>query len=413
MLQIGLLGIGTVGSGVYEIINGTRGVPLKENSLLHIKKVLIQEIDRQRGLSVPEEMLTYDFDDICLDPDISLVVCVTGSRDAEYNFIKRSIIAGKHVVTANKEIMAQHLDELLALARENNVKLMFEASVGGGIPIIHSIVNLIKINQITEIQGILNGTTNYILTKMADENRDFGDVLEDAQELGYAEADPSADVDGFDVMRKISILASLCFGCIVGQDDVHQRGVGNITLDDISMASYFGYNIKYIAKAVLTNGQYTCSVTPVLLGKESVIANVNAEYNIIIVKGDIIGDLCFIGRGAGKDATANSIVSDILKIAGGDTSYENLKFTSGATSKGLAGINNQYYIRIKIDNYDQLDKSMDYVSAVVQKNKIIYESGNVYLITELLRSIDMNNLSANLKKTCTDVFYARIDKDLL
>ena len=412
MIEIGLLGLGTVGLGVYEIINLKRGIPLQDKDL-HIKKILVKNLDKKRPVVPEPGMLTDTFEDIISDDEISIVVCVTGGLDPELSNIRRSLEAGKHVVTANKEIIAEHIDELIHLAQENGVNILFEASVGGGIPIINSIVETLKINRITKIQGILNGTTNFILTKIADEKRSFADILSEAQSLGLAEADPSADVDGYDVMRKISILASMSFRTLVKQEEVHLRGIGNITLDDIMMADYFGYKAKFLGQALLENSQYSVSVTPVLISKNSVIANVDAEYNIVLIEGDIIGELCFMGKGAGKDATANSVVSDILKITAGDINYSHIRFDDNLVSYGLTGIMNEYYIRVNILNYSEFEKTINLISSTVKKDRLIYQDGKIYFITEMLNAADMKILFNDLQKVSDNVFYARLENNLL
>ncbi|MDR2519686.1 MAG: homoserine dehydrogenase [Eubacteriaceae bacterium] len=412
MSEIGLLGLGTVGSGVYEIINLKRGTQLKNESL-HVKRVLVRDMQKKRSYNLPTGMITDSFEDILSDPEISIVVCVMGGLEPEFTYIKQALSSGKHVVTANKEVMALHINELLDIAQEHGAHLLYEASVGGGIPVIDSIVELLKINRITRIHGILNGTTNFILTKIAKEKREFSDVLREAQSLGFAEADPSADVDGFDVMRKISILASLCFHTVVQQHSVHQRGIGNITLEDILMADFFGYTIKYIGKAVMQGDRYSVSVTPVLLRKDSVIANVNAEYNIVVVEGDIIGELCFIGKGAGKDATANAVVSDILKIKNGEIHRQHIDFHSGALSYGIEGLSNRYFVRVSIGNYDEFSAAVDLISASVEKDRLIYQGGMLFFTTEAMKSTDMKLLSTRLDSVACDIFYARLDHSLM
>jgi len=412
MTEIGLLGMGTVGSGVYEIIN-LRHSGLLENAPLHIKRILVRDRFKDRKVALEEGLLTEDIEEILADPEISIVVCVMGGLEPEYTYIRRALESGKHVVTANKEVMALHIRELLDIARQNGVRILFEASVGGGIPIIDSVAELLKINRISSVMGILNGTTNYILTKLTKEKRDFPDVLKEAQQLGFAEADPSADIDGFDVMRKISILASICFHTVVDEKDVHQRGIGNITLNDILMADYFGYAIKYIGKATLKDSQYSISVTPVLISKDSVIANVNAEYNVIIVEGDIIGQLCFIGKGAGKDATANSVVSDILKITSGKITNDQITFQGNVSSNGTMGILNEYYIRVSFKTYDSFSQALDLISQHIRKDRMIYQDGMLFIITERILSNEMQSLSHQLKEVADDVFYARLDSSLL
>lgn len=413
MAEIGLLGFGTVGQGVYEIINLKRGVQVSESDKFHIKKILVRDKSRKRNLDIPDDMLTVSFEDIINDGGISIVVCVMGGEEPEYSYIKQALSAKKHVVTANKEVIASHIDELLSLAKQNGVHILFEASVGGGIPIISSLTESLKINKITKITGILNGTTNFILTKLVNERRSFADILAEAQKLGFAEADPSADIDGYDILRKISILGSIAFKTKIKENNVHLRGIGNITLDDVVMASSFGYKIKYIGQALLDGARYSVSVTPVMIHTNSVVANVDAEYNVVLIKGNIIGELCFIGRGAGKDATANAVVSDIIKIYHSDVDYSHISFDSDVDSYGLEGITNEYYIRANAADYKEFSRIINSIGETVKKNKITYKNNKLYFITERIFASDMKNLYNHLKKISSDVFYARLDNDLL
>ncbi len=412
MIHLGLLGLGTVGQGIYEIICSKKEDFFNENNI-SIKKILEKDTSKQQKFGIDPDVMTDNIDEILSDNDISIILSVLGGFEPEYSFIKRALKSGKHVITANKEIISKHADELLALAKENNVMLLFEASVGGGIPIIGSLIEICKINKVSQIQGILNGTTNYILTKMAKENRDFEDVLKEAQQKGFAEADPTADIKGFDILRKITILASIAFKTVIQEKDVHIRGIHNITLQDIQMAEHYGYKIKYIAQAILKDGKYSISVTPALLKKNSVISNVNEEYNIILVNGNIIGELCFMGKGAGKDATANAMVSDMLKIINGDNAYEHIQFGGNAESGGLEGVINEYYIRISTADYKEFSKTVNLIADSVNKNKIIYSRGKLFVLTENISAIEMQKLNHNLLKVSSDVFYARLENNLL
>lgn len=415
MNEIALLGFGTVGVGVYEIINlGREANSHRGEGGVHVKRVLVRNLGKKRAVSVGEDVtLTDNFEDILNDEQIKIVVSAMGGMEPEYSYIKAALRSGRHVVTSNKEVVCEHLEELMDLAHEHNVNILFEGSVGGGIPIISSMLELLKINRITRIQGILNGTTNYILTKMSQEKRDFHDVLADAQALGFAEADPTADIEGYDVMRKICILASLAFSVQISPGDVHRRGISNITLEDINMADSMGYSFKYLAKASLDQDKYSLSVTPVLLPKNSVISNVNSEFNVILVDGDVIGQLCFMGKGAGKNATANAVVSDVLKILAGNCGYEHVSFDSDAVSYGLFGIKNEYYIRASVNGYKQFARTINLVADTVKKNSLVYSDGKVYFITEELNSSDMLHLYESLRKVSDDVFYARLEKNTL
>lgn len=412
MIKLGLLGLGTVGQGVYEIIHAQKSDYFIEGSV-SVKKVLVRNLSLNRDINIEKTSITDQFNDILNDDEITTVISVMGGYEPEYTYIKQALEHGKNVVTANKAVMAAHMNELLKLANEHNVSLLFEASVGGGIPIINSLSEMIKINRIDEILGILNGTTNFILSKMASEQADFSEILKQAQDQGFAEADPTADIEGYDVLRKIIILASMAFKTMIPEENVHLRGISNVTLNDIKMAEYYGYHIKYMGKAVLTDEGYTLSVTPVLINKNSVISNVNEEYNIVLVNGNIIGELCFMGKGAGKDATANAVVSDLLKILHDDVDYSHLKFDNTVSSKGLKGITNEYYIRITSENYQQFAKVINLISDVIKQNKIIYSKGDLYILTEAIPSERMLKLQTDLKKITKDVFYARLEKKIL
>ena len=412
MFKLALLGLGTVGAGVYEIINNKKG-NFFMNSDVRIDKILVRDKTKKRNVSVDETLLTDNFEDILNSEEVKIVISVMGGLEPELTYIKRSLSAGKNVVTANKEIIAKHIDELMALAKENGVNILFEASVGGGIPIINSLLETIKINKISKIQGILNGTTNYILTKIQKEKMDFDKVLKIAQDIGFAEADPTADVEGFDVLRKISILASLSFKTVVREEDVHRRGISNVTLSDILMAKEYGYIVKYLGQALLENDGYSVSVTPVLIKKASVISNVNEEYNIVLINGNIIGELCFMGKGAGKDATANAVVSDIINIINGDVNYSHVNFDADVHSSGLEGIRNRYYIRASVENYEEFSDTLDLVMDTVKKSSLKYAQDKVFFITEELNSIDMKALYEKLQKASKNVFYARLEDNLL
>ncbi|MBR6801610.1 MAG: homoserine dehydrogenase [Eubacteriaceae bacterium] len=414
MKQIALLGFGTVGLGVYEIINQHRGLYFAgKETPAAIKWILVRDKNKRRAVNPTDCVLTDDFEDIINDDSVDIIISAMGGMEPEYTYIKKSLERGKHVVTANKEVICAHIAELTDLANKNNVKLYYEGAVGGGIPIISSIVETLKINKITKIQGILNGTTNFILTKMTKEMRDFDEVLKVAQDLGFAEADPTADIEGYDVMRKICILASLAFHTHAKTEDVHLRGISNITLDDVKMADTMGYDFKYIGQALLKDDKYSISVTPVLLPKDSVMCNVNQEYNVILLYGDIIGELCFMGKGAGKDATANAVVSDTIKALNEEDSGNHINFAETANSYGLSGIKNEYYIRASVKNYDQFEKVIDLASGAIKKNNLTYTNSKVFFTTELIRSSDMLSLYEQLRECADDVFYARMEHSLL
>ncbi len=314
-LKVGLLGLGTVGTGVAQILSDAVGrSPLLQQLTLH--KVGVRNLDKPRSIDLPQECFTTDLDSIVSDPDIDVVVEVIGGLEPARTHILKAIANGKHIVTANKAVIARHGAEIFDAAQAAGVYVLIEAAVGGGIPIIQPLKNSLGGDRLNAITGIVNGTTNYILTRMAQEGADFEDVLADAQRLGYAEADPTADVDGFDAADKLSILASLAFGGRVKVDDVHCEGIRSISAVDIRYAKKLGFVIKLLAIAQrLEDDQLSLRVHPTLLPTEHPLARVDGVYNAIFVEGEPIGQVMFFGPGAGEGPTASAVVSDLLNVA--------------------------------------------------------------------------------------------------
>ncbi|EKX99192.1 homoserine dehydrogenase [Selenomonas sp. oral taxon 138 str. F0429] len=281
---------------------------------IEIAKILVRDAKKHR----PEAegiALTDNFDEILNDTEISVVVEVMGGLTPAKDYMLRAMAAGKHVVTANKDVIAEHLAELYAAADENNVDFLYEASVGGGIPIIKPLKECLTANSISEIMGVVNGTTNYMLTKMTEKHVSYDAVLRRAQEKGYAEANPSADVDGLDAARKAAILASLAFDTVIGFEDVSVEGISHITEDDIEYGLNLGYVIKLLAVGRNTEEGIDVRVHPVFLPKTHPLASVNGVFNAIFVRGNVLGDAMFYGRGAGSLPTASAVVADIIEIA--------------------------------------------------------------------------------------------------
>jgi homoserine dehydrogenase len=317
MIKVGLLGCGTVGSGVAELLakNGEI-IARRAGDKIELKKVLDQDLDKCRALGIEESKLTTSFEDILYDEEIDVVVELIGGIEPARTFIMRAMEQGKHIVTANKDLIAERGKELFDLARTQKVDFYFEASVAGGIPIIYPLKQSLAGNQIQEVIGILNGTTNYILSKMSEEGRPFEEVLAEAQELGYAEADPSADIEGLDAGRKIAILASIAFNSRVTFDDVYVEGISKVTPSDIKFARDLGYVIKLLAVAKQnTDGAIQARVHPAFLPRKHPLAAVNDVYNAVFVSGDAVGEIMHYGRGAGKFPTASSVVGDIIDVA--------------------------------------------------------------------------------------------------
>lgn len=314
MIQAAIMGFGTVGSGVAEVLDqNADAVGKRAGEAIEVKYILDL---RDFPDSPYQDRIIHQFETIENDPEVRLVAECMGGVGAALNFVRRCLAAGKHVVTSNKELVAKHGLELLELAKEKGCSFLFEASVGGGIPILRPLTDDLGGNEITDICGILNGTTNYILTKMYQQGSLFDEVLREAQQLGYAEADPSADVDGHDACRKICILADLAYGRAILPEQVHTCGIGAITADDMTFAAAADMRIKLIARALrMDDGRVCCYVSPHLLPLQHQLASVDNVFNAIEVHGNAVGNVMFYGRGAGKRATASAVVGDLIDCA--------------------------------------------------------------------------------------------------
>ncbi len=312
-MKVAVMGYGTIGSGVVEILNVNKDVVAKRaGEPLEVKKVL--DLRDFAGDPV-EKLIVHDYMEIVNDDEISLVVETMGGVEPAYTFVKAMLEAKKHVTTSNKALVADKGAELIRIARENGVNFMFEASVGGGIPIIRPLQSCLTGDVIEEITGIVNGTTNYMMTKMTVEGSEYEDVLKEAQALGYAEKDPTADVEGYDACRKIAILTSLVCGQQVDYNDIPTEGISHITATDIKYANKMGRVIKLLARSEKVGETYSARVAPYLLPKEHPLYNVNDVFNAIFVHGNMLGDGMFYGSGAGKLPTASAVVGDLVAMA--------------------------------------------------------------------------------------------------
>lgn len=325
-MKIAIMGFGVVGSGVGEIISTTGASLMKRcGEEIEIAKIL----DLRDFPDSKFKCFTKDFNDILNDPEIGLVVEVMGGTKPAYDFTKQLLLAGKHVVTSNKELVAKHGTELLKIAKDNNINYLFEASVGGGIPIIRPLYSSLVSNELTDIIGILNGTTNYILTQMIKNGATFETALKGAQENGYAEKDPTADVEGFDTCRKIAILASLAFGKAVDSEKIETEGITKITLEDVEYAAEFGGVIKLVGMTDRAENGVYARVCPVILKKDHPLAGIDDVFNGILVRGEGLGDVMFYGRGAGSLPTASAVVSDVIDIVKHKHKHIELGWTEG------------------------------------------------------------------------------------
>lgn len=314
MINIAVLGYGTVGSGVVEVINTNQdSINRRAGDEIRIKYVL--DLRDFPGDPV-QEVLVHDYETIVNDPEVDIVVEVMGGLEPAHTFVKRALEAGKSVATSNKALVAKFGPELMNIARNKNINFLFEASCGGGIPIIRALNQSLTADQIDEVTGILNGTTNYMLTKMDMEGSRFESVLKEAQEKGYAEADPTADVEGYDACRKIAILSSLAYGKFLNYEKIHTEGITRITPEDMEYARAMGMSIKLLATSrKLSEDSYYAVVAPFLVGKNNPLYSVNDVYNGIFVHGNVLGDAMFYGSGAGKLPTASAVVADVVDEA--------------------------------------------------------------------------------------------------
>jgi len=315
-IGIGLLGLGNIGSGTYKVLEMNRSHIEQTTGLdLRILRILETDIERDRGFTVARGVFTQNAEEIFSDPEIDIVIELLGGIEPATSFMVSALKAGKNVVTANKAAVAENYELLTEAATASGVKFRFEASVGGGIPLIGAITEHLCANEFTELLGILNGTTNYILTKMDEDGRAYEDVLKEAQALGFAEADPTADVEGLDVANKLSILMSLVFGKRVRPEDIPTRGITDITKEDISEAASQGCVIKLLASAYRKEDGVECFVQPTWLNKEHPLADVKNEFNALFIKGNAVDDLMLYGKGAGPFPTASAVLGDVITIA--------------------------------------------------------------------------------------------------
>ena len=352
--KIALLGMGTVGGGVYEIIEKQKEeMPFKIGAALEVVKVLVRNKAKYAD-RIPAEKLTDVWEDVIGDDSIDIVVEVMGGIEPARTYIKAALEKGKHVVTANKDLMAMHGHELLELAGENHCDLLFEAAVAGGIPIIRPLKQCLAGNNITEIMGIINGTTNFILTKMKEDGMDFCEALQLATDLGYAEADPTADIEGYDAGRKLAIMASIAFHTPVTFDDVFTEGITKITAKDMRYAKEMGCSIKLLGIAKNTETGIEVKVHPTMIPENHPLAAVNDSFNAVFVHGDAVDDAMFYGRGAGALPTGSAVVGDIMDVARnmlfhcngriGCSCYKNLPI------KQIGDTTSRYYIRMRLED---------------------------------------------------------------
>ena len=346
MINIAVLGYGTVGSGVVEVLNtNSKIINKKARADINVKYVL--DLRDFPGDSI-QEKIVHDFDTILNDDDVQIVAEVMGGIEPAYTFVKKCLLAGKHVTTSNKALVAQHGTELLSIAQEKNINFLFEASVGGGIPIIRPLNSSITADRVEEITGILNGTTNYMLSKMFYEGANYEEVLKEAQDMGYAERNPEADVEGHDACRKIAILTSLISGRQVDFEDIYTEGITKLTVEDMQYAKSLNMTIKLLASSKSNDGKISAIVAPFMLSKSHPLYNVNDVFNAIYVVGNVLGPAMFYGSGAGKLPTASAVVSDIVDIAKNlNTTIMTMWESNKLVLSDKSEIPGRYFVRIQ------------------------------------------------------------------
>jgi homoserine dehydrogenase len=405
-VRIALLGLGNVGKGVWNILqkNGEE-IAQRSGYDIEIAKILVRDVNKDRGVNVPKEILTNDFDEIIKDDSIEIIVEVMGGIEPAMEYILKSVRKKKNVVTANKMLIATHGKEIFAEVEENGVSINFEASVAGGIPVINGINENLAANKIEEIKGIINGTTNYILTKMTLEGMGFDDALKEAQEKGYAEADPTSDVEGFDAAYKLAILAALAFETEVDINDLYKEGISKVSALDIQFAKEMGYVVKLLAIAKEIGGKLELRVHPTMIPAIHPLANVNDAFNAVFIKGNAVGELMLYGRGAGELPTGSAVVGDIISVLRSERDGSNISL-SHYTDKKVAPMNDveaEYYIRMTIEDKPgtlgriatKLGENHVSIYSFIQK-PVKGEYATVVLVTH-------KNLEGNVKKALKEI----------
>ena len=399
MISVAIMGHGTVGSGVAEILTTHKQKLFKAvGEELYVKHILDL---REFPDSPLADRFTKNFEDIVNDIEVRVVVEVMGGTNPAYDFVKRCLQAGKSVVTSNKELVAKHGAELLAVAKENNANFLFEASVGGGIPIIRPLSQCLVANEVDEIAGILNGTTNFIFGKMINDNMDFSDALKLAQDLGYAERNPEADIEGHDACRKICILASLAFGKHIYPDNVYTKGISEITLDDVKYADSLNYVIKLIGDVKKTeDGKLDIMVAPMLLSKDCILSDINDVFNGILVKGDCTGDVMFYGKGAGKLPTASAVVADVVDCAKHLKARKRIFWTDSDGSQVASYKDSKTAMYIRVASKGEMAQSL------FPDSEIMKADGNTVLMTQEYKFGEIEEKIAKLNENGEKVLSA-------
>ncbi len=411
MLNIGLIGFGNVGKGVYDILlKNADLIEKRVGTPIHIKKIGVRNPENYKKNAINFSLFTSDIDSILNDPSIKIIVEVMGGEHPAFDFICKALKNGKYVVTANKEVLSKHKNTFFKLAKENHVDIFFEGAVGGGIPIIRSLKVGFAANRIDRLYGILNGTTNYILTKIEETQKDFGDVLKDAQGLGFAEADPSMDIEGTDAAHKLAILAAVAFKANLTIDDIYCEGIEEITLKDLRYAKELGYSIKLLAQGERTNdNQFFFGVFPQLIPIDHPLAAIRNETNAVYIVGNAVGEALLSGKGAGGSPTGSAVVSDIIDIAF-DTSHKinsrNLEINlDTVVLQPITQASYRYFFRLSLKNephsLEKMSRILGNANINIQKiiqKESIGEAAEVVILTGLVTEQICQETVAQLRK---------------
>ena len=387
MAKIAVLGYGTVGSGVYEVIKTNQTI-VNKNAGEDIEIKYVLDLRDFPGDPV-EEILVHDYDVILNDPEVSVVVEVMGGVEPAYTFVKNALLKGKSVCTSNKALVAAKGPELIKIAREKAINFFFEASVGGGIPIIRTLNLCLTADDIEEISGILNGTTNYMLTKMAEEGWEFDEALKTAQELGYAERNPEADIDGWDACRKIAILTSLYTGKNTDYEKVYTEGITKVSAKDIKYAKELGLKIKLIAESQKTEAGLVAMVAPIMLKKTHPLYNVENVLNAVYVRGNVLGPAMFFGSGAGKLPTASAVVSDVIAAVKNKSNIKVEWDEEDLNLASLGSVKRSFFVRVSGSEDEKL-KRVNELFGEVRTVKVPGLDGEFGFITKVMREDDFN-----------------------
>ena len=366
-IGVGLMGLGVVGGGVAKaLVERAEAIASQVGCPLRLRKVLEKDLSKTRASKLEPAIFTTEPAEVIGDPEIDIVIEALGGERPALDFIKEAMGSGKHVVTSNKEVLAKHFPELLSLAKEKGVDILYEASVGGGIPLIAPFKQDLLANKISAIHAIINGTTNYILTRMASEGLDFTSALKQAQELGYAEADPTNDIEGIDAAYKLTILATLAFHAEVHPEDIYREGISRLSARDFIYARELGYAIKLLAIAKEEEGSVEVRVHPVFIPQDLLLAKVDGVYNAVQVEGDLVGRVIFYGQGAGSSPTSSAVVADVIdlgqRINLGVSISPALRLDPGKRLKPISEIETRYYLRLS---------SVDRPGVLAQISKIL------------------------------------------